>query len=1039
MRKRTRRILRRANATTLSIVFFIVLAAALTIVSFGLGDTFAAPTNPQDATKVPHYFGPWPNWANSPLTVADAEVVITGNGAGATARATVGADGKITAVDVITPGHDYTTASVSITSASGSGFAATAGITSSGAIIAVTVTNAGANYTTPTVSFTGGGATTQATAIAYGHLNAITLTGGGSGYTAPTVDFDMPDDPNGVQATAHADMDANGTITAVVLDNPGSGYSAAPNMVIRDGTLSDPVTPPQGVALAVEATAKATLAIDSVAIETVGAGYTSVPTVSITETAAGGIGSGASATATVDNGAISSITVTNGGSNYITSGGIEKFKDPLPSLCYPGGGAGLPACPANDKAIPLGVPDLGAYPNQAANDAITPADTYVIALVQYKMQFSTELPATTLVRAYVQVDTGGIAGSQHFPLVNQFNDKPDQPVLDVNGQRVYGVTRPQYLGPTILATKDKPVRIIFHNYLPKGMGGSLFLPVDSTLMGSGEYGMNEYDPTPVPNGTVMDAVRNPMCTEATAASSECFAQNRATLHLHGGNTPWISDGTPHQWITPAAQGDAWPEGVSVENVPDMNVCNADDDGCQTFYYTNQQSARLMWYHDHAWGITRLNVYAGEAGGYLVTDATEAKLMAAGGALEGLGLGIPLIIQDKTFVPADSQLYDVKDGAGNIVSYGQDPTWDKARWGGEGNLWYHHVYMPAQNPGDPSGMSAFGRWMYGPWFWPPAGDAKYGPIANPYYDPACNIDDPGTWKYDTDPYCEPQLIPGTPNISAGMEQFNDTPLVNGTLYPTITLEPKTYRLRILNAANDRFWNLQWYVGDPSTVSTRLNSAGQAIGATEVALNEAQLAAAQTDPVVFPTPDMSNDGGTDPSFSLAGPDWIQIGTEGGFLPAPAVIDGQQNTTWITDPTRFNVGNVDKHSLALAPAERADVVVDFSKFAGQTLILYNDGPAAYPARIPSYDYYTGAPDLSPVGAPTILPGYGPNTRTVMQVKIAGTPAPAFNLTKLRTAFSHKADGTGVFEEGQHPIIVGQAAYNSAYGTSFVASGGM
>ena len=75
----------------------------------------------------------------------------------------------------------------------------------------MTVTNAGADYTTPAVSFTGGGATTQATAIAYGHLNAITLTGGGSGYTVPTVDFDMPDDPNGVQATAHVDMDANGT------------------------------------------------------------------------------------------------------------------------------------------------------------------------------------------------------------------------------------------------------------------------------------------------------------------------------------------------------------------------------------------------------------------------------------------------------------------------------------------------------------------------------------------------------------------------------------------------------------------------------------------------------------------------------------------------------------------------------------------------------------------------------------------------------------------------------------------------------------
>ena len=114
---------------------------------------------------------------------------------------------------------------------------------------------------------------------------------------------------------------------------------------------------------------------------------------------------------------------------------------------------------------------------------------------------------------------------------------------------------------------------------------------------------------------------------------------------------------------------------------------------------------------------------------------------------------------------------------------------------------------------------------------------------------------------------------------------------------------------------------------------------------------------------------------------------------------------------------------------------MIVDFSQFAGKTLILYNDAPAAFPARVPSYDYYTGAPDQSPNGAGAILPGYGPNTRTIMQVTIAGTPAPAFNLTKLRNAFSHKTDGSGVFESSQHPIIVGQAAYNSAYGTSFAA----
>ena len=100
----------------------------------------------------------------------------------------------------------------------------------------------------------------------------------------------------------------------------------------------------------------------------------------------------------------------------------------------------------------------------------------------------------------------------------------------------------------------------------------------------------------------------------------------------------------------------------------------------TFFYTNQQSARLMFYHDHAWGITRLNVYAGEAAGYLITDATEQALRRRTGVIPGAADSIPLIIQDKTFVPEH-----------DAARWLQDPTWDTARWGGEGNLWLPHVY------------------------------------------------------------------------------------------------------------------------------------------------------------------------------------------------------------------------------------------------------------------------------------------------------------------------------------------------------------
>ena len=98
-----------------------------------------------------------------------------------------------------------------------------------------------------------------------------------------------------------------------------------------------------------------------------------------------------------------------------------------------------------------------------------------------------------------------------------------------------------------------------------------------------------------------------------------YSQNRATLHLHGGVTPWISDGTPNQWITPAGETTKYPKGVSVVNVPDMPDPGP---GSLTFFYSNQQSARLMFYHDHAYGITRLNVYAGEAAGYLLRDPME---------------------------------------------------------------------------------------------------------------------------------------------------------------------------------------------------------------------------------------------------------------------------------------------------------------------------------------------------------------------------------------------------------------------------------
>ena len=166
------------------------------------------------------------------------------------------------------------------------------------------------------------------------------------------------------------------------------------------------------------------------------------------------------------------------------------------------------------------------------------SDYYEIGLVQYTEKLSKDLPATTL-RGYVQIETpANAAQSKHIALTYPNGS----PILDATGAQVFAVDDPQYLGPTIVAQSDRPVRVKFTNYLPAGSAGNLFLPVDTTLMGAGMG----------PNGQ-----RN-------------YTQNRATLHLHGGATPWISDGTPYQWTTPGGEATTTTQrGVSVQFVPDM--------------------------------------------------------------------------------------------------------------------------------------------------------------------------------------------------------------------------------------------------------------------------------------------------------------------------------------------------------------------------------------------------------------------------------------------------------------------------------------
>lgn len=155
----------------------------------------------------------------------------------------------------------------------------------------------------------------------------------------------------------------------------------------------------------------------------------------------------------------------------------------------------------------------------------------------------------------------------------------------------------QYPGPTIEARKGEPIYVRWKNELPD----EHLLPVDTTV----HEDVGPYDTSGSP----------------------------AVTHLHGGNVESESDGHPRAWFT-----------------RDFEETGSDFSK-KDYYYRNDQPPTSLWYHDHTIGITRLNVYAGLSGFYLLRD----------GSAEDLGLPtdeyeIPLLLQDRTFDDDGSLFY-----------------------------------------------------------------------------------------------------------------------------------------------------------------------------------------------------------------------------------------------------------------------------------------------------------------------------------------------------------------------------------------------
>jgi spore coat protein A len=125
-------------------------------------------------------------------------------------------------------------------------------------------------------------------------------------------------------------------------------------------------------------------------------------------------------------------------------------------------------------------------------------------------------------------------------------------------------------------------------------------------------------------------------------------------HLHGGHTESASDGLPDAWFTP---------GFSLKG---HDFIKGD---ITPYHYSNTQEAATIWYHDHALGMTRLNVYAGLAGYYLITDDNEMDLQRTA-KLPAAPYDLGLAIQDRMFTN-EGQLYypskpEEEEEEGNLI-------------------------------------------------------------------------------------------------------------------------------------------------------------------------------------------------------------------------------------------------------------------------------------------------------------------------------------------------------------------------------------
>jgi spore coat protein A, manganese oxidase len=197
-----------------------------------------------------------------------------------------------------------------------------------------------------------------------------------------------------------------------------------------------------------------------------------------------------------------------------------------------------------------------------------------------------------------------------------------------------------YIGPVIVATRGQPTQIRWTNDLGDTASSHILAWVNAT-----DQTLHWADPLHgETNSCSMQIV--PGQPPQGACAQHYSGPIAGVPHLHGGEVPPAVDGGPNAWFT--SDGTLHGPSYYSKSGPGTNY--------SIYRYPNTLEAASLWFHDHVLGVTRLNVYAGLAGAYLIVDPAHP----APANLPPPSEIIPLVIQDRMF-DADGQLYFPNEG------------------------------------------------------------------------------------------------------------------------------------------------------------------------------------------------------------------------------------------------------------------------------------------------------------------------------------------------------------------------------------------